>query len=126
MKKVIFAIIVFLVLIGLGVFEQVYLRRVFDNISNSALEIRSLVADKNFDLAHEKAVELKEYWEKQKHITEALISHNETKEITMRLAEIEGYISAHDDKSAIATTAITAEVCDNLKHILGFCWDTVM
>lgn len=126
MKKVIFAIIVFLVLIGLGVFEQVYLRRVFDNISHSALEIRSLVEDKSFDIAHEKAVELEEYWEKQKHITEALISHNETKEITMRLAEIEGYISAHDDKSAIATTAITAEVCDNLKHILGFCWDTVM
>lgn len=126
MKKVIFAIIVFLILIGLGVFEQVYLRNVFDNISTAAEEIRSLVEDKDFDNAHEKALEIQEYWEKQKHITEAIISHNETKEITMRLAEIEGYISAHDDKSSIATTAITIEVCDNLKHILGFCWDTVL
>lgn len=126
MKKVIFAVIVFLVLIGLGVFEQVYLRRVFDNIASTSQEIRTLVEKGQFDEAHEKAVELKEYWERQKHITEAIISHNETKEITMRLAEIEGYVSAHDDKSAIATTAITIEVCENLKHILGFCWDTVL
>ncbi len=126
MKKVIFAIIVFLILIGLGVFEQVYLRNVFDSISTAASEIRTLVEEKNFDEAHEKAVDIQEYWDKQKHVTEAIISHNETKEITMRLAEIEGYVSAHDDKSAIATTAITIEVCENLEHILGFCWDTVL
>lgn len=126
MKKIIIAISVLVIFITAGILEQIFIKKLFVKFGEEAEEIRALVENKNFALAHDKTLELQKSWEEKKHIVEAIISHNETKEITLRLAELEGYISAEDEKSAIATAAIAKDYCDNLIHILGFCWDTVL
>ena len=126
MKKIIIAIIIFVVFITAGVLEQVFLHKYFYSLRDKTTEVRVLVESKDFETAHEKTVEMQKSWSSKKHFIEAIISHNETKEITMRLAELEGYISASDDKSAIATASIMADYCENLTHILGFCWDTIL
>ena len=126
MKKTIFAIIVLLLFIGAGIGEQVYLNKVFDKIYDISEKTRDLVEQGEMEKALETAKEAREYWNDQKHFAEAIISHNETREISMRLSELEGYISAEDDKSAIATAAILADACKNLEHILGFKLDTIL
>ena len=125
MKKTIFAIIVLLLFIGLGIGEQFFVRATFDRIYEGVLEIRTLIEEDKLEEAHEKAMALQQSWSEKKHFAEAIISHNETKEITSRLSELEGYLAAKDDKSAIATAAITADLCKNLEHILAFTADTV-
>ena len=126
MKRVVIAIVILVLIVTAGVLEQVFLRKYFFSLKDKTNEVRALVEEKDFEKAHEKTVEMQESWSDKKHFVEAVISHNETKEITMRLAELEGYIQASDDKSAIATASIMADYCENLTHILGFCWDTVL
>ena len=126
MKKTIFAIAVLLLFIGLGIGEQIYLNKLLTTIFNDVVEIRELVENKDLDEALEKSKDVRAYWEDKQRLTEAIISHNETKELSSRLSELEGYLAAKDDKSAIATAAITVDLCNNLKHILGFKWDTVL
>ena len=126
MKKVIIAIVIIVIFITAGILEQVLLNKYFSKLEDMAEFVRSLVEQKDFEAAHEKTLEMQKSWSKMKHIVEAVISHNETKEVTMRSAELEGYIAANDDKSAIATASIMADYCANLKHILGFSWDTIL
>lgn len=126
MKRIIIAIIILVTFITAGVLEQVFLHNYFTELEGIADDIRALVEEKRFDEAHDKTLELQNSWSEKKHIIEAVISHNETKEVTSRIAELEGYISAKDDKSAIATAAIMGDYCNNLIHILGFSWDTIL
>lgn len=126
MKKVIVALVIIVFFITIGVLEQVFLNKLFNDLQEYTEEIRVLCEEKNFELAHQKTIEMKERWHKRKHFIETIISHNETKEITMRIAELEGYISASDDKSAIATSAILSDYCHNLLEILAFSYSTIL
>lgn len=126
MKKTIFAIVVLLLFIGLGIGEQIYINKLFDHIYDKANETYESLQEKNLDAALDTCREAQETWEKHKHYLEAIISHNETREVSVRLSELEGYILAKDDKSAIATARLTAEICKNLEHVLAFKWDTIL
>ena len=125
MKKGIFAIVVILIIIGLGVGEQIYLRHLFDDLYEKTLAISQSLEEKDMQAASEQTLELKDWWNARKHLLESIVSHNETKEVTLRIAELEGYIEADDDKSAYATARIIVEMSTNLPHLLGFSWDTV-
>lgn len=125
MKRVVIAIVIMVVFIAAGIGEQIYIKKLFKGFEDKAEEIRVLIEEENFELAHQKTVEMQEKWHDQKYICEAIISHNETKEITMRIAELEGYIAASDDKSAIATASIMSDYCHNLREILAFSLSTV-
>ena len=84
MKRTIFALIVLAVIIGLGVGEQVYLHHLFEDLNEKTRAIARLVDEDDMGEAHDKTVELQEWWNKNKHFLEAVVSHNETKEVTLR------------------------------------------
>lgn len=126
MKKVIIAVAIIVFFITIGVLEQVFLKKLFNEVQEYTEEVRVLCEEKNFEFAHQKTIDMKEKWHKKKHFIETIISHNETKEITLRIAELEGYISASDDKSAIATAAILSDYCHNLLEILAFSYSTIL
>ena len=71
-------------------------------------------------------VSAKEWWNEKKALLETLVSHNETKEMTLRLSELEGYVAIDDQKSAVATVAIIIELCENTVNTLYLDWDTIM
>ncbi len=125
MKRTIFALIVIACIITIGILEQLYLNKTFDEIKGQALEIQQLI-NSDPEEAHEKALLLKDDWNRRKHLTEAIVSHNETREMTLRVAELEGYTKALDNKSSEATVNMLIEMCDNYMHILGFSWDTIL
>ncbi len=125
MKKLIFAIAVLLIIIGVGVAEQLYLRDLFGDLKDKAESVRTMVETKDAE-CYDKTVEMQEWWDNKKHVLEAVVSHNETKEITIRLAELEGYVAIDDQKSSEATIAIIIELCENSVHILGIDWDTIL
>ena len=125
MKKTIFALAIILVIIGAGVGEQVYLHHLFDDLHQKSLSIAERVEVEDMVGAHEETVQLQEWWNKRKHLLESIVSHNETKEVTLRIAELEGYIAIDDQKSSYATAQIMVELSTNLPHLLGFSWDTI-
>ena len=119
MKRLILAISVMLFIIAIGVFEQIYITRLYDATQARAERVMEKI-EEEVTSALPDAVALKEYWLKKRSFLEAITPHNESKEMVLRMAELIGYIQAEDDKSATATVAIILEMCENTPHILGF------
>ena len=125
MKRTIFAIVILLLIVALGIGEQVALHKLFGALDEQSHEILEQIGTQDLAEAMRKTQEMQDWWEKRKHYLEAVVSHNETKEVTIRIAELKGYIAIGDAKSAYATAAILNETARNLPHLLGFSWDTV-
>ena len=125
MKRTVFAIVIVIVMLATGVAEQVYLHHLFDRLHDLTETILLEVAADDMAEALSRTDDLQDWWEERKHFLEAIVSHNETKEVTLRIAELKGYIAIDDRKSAYATASILLETSTNLPHLLGFSWDTV-
>ena len=119
MKRLILAIAVVVLILCFGVFEQIYIDRLYDETEALAEEVKREI-EEEVSGALPAALELKEQWLKKRSFLEAITPHNETKEMVLRIAELIGYIEAKDDKSAMATVEIILEMCDNTPHILSF------
>ena len=120
----IFAIVIVLLIVTMGVFEQIYIQDLYRDTEREAKKVKAAV-EANVQSALPAAEELKGSWLKKRSFLEAVTPHNETKEMVLRIAELIGYIEAEDDKSALATTEIILEMCDNTPHILGFHWEHI-
>ena len=124
MRRLIFAIVIVLLIIGLGVFEQVYISRLYEDTEAQAEQVKAAVQE-DVESALPVAEKLKENWLEKRSFLEAVTPHNETKEMVLRIAELIGYVEAKDDKSALATAEIILEMCQNTPHILGFHWEHI-
>ena len=124
MRRLILAASVLLLILGFGIFEQIYIVHLYKDIKTSAEEIMSEI-ETDVTSALPSAQALKEEWLRKRSFLEAITPHNESKEMILRIAELIGYIQAKDDKSATATVAIIIEMCDNTPHILSFHWEHI-
>ena len=124
MRRMIFAIVIVLLIVTMGVFEQIYIQDLYRDTEREAKKVKAAV-EANVQSALPAAEELKGSWLKKRSFLEAVTPHNETKEMVLRIAELIGYIEAEDEKSALATTEIILEMCDNTPHILGFHWEHI-
>ncbi len=120
----IFAVSVVLLILGVGIFEQFYIQRLYRETKAEAENVKTLV-EEDVAAALPAATRLKENWLKKRSFLEGVTPHNETKEMVLRLAELIGYIEAEDEKSALATVEIILEMCANTPHILGFHWEHI-
>jgi len=124
MRRMIFAIVIVLLIVAMGVFEQLYIQNLYHSTEEDAKRVKVAV-EADVKSALPAAEELKKSWLKKRSFLEAVTPHNETKEMVLRIAELIGYIEAEDDKSALATSEIILEMCDNTPHILGFHWEHI-
>ncbi|HAE89063.1 MAG TPA: hypothetical protein DCG79_04275 [Clostridiales bacterium] len=124
MQRMIFAVVIVLLIVGLGVFEQVYISRLYEDTEAQAEQVKAAVQE-DVESALPVAEKLKENWLEKRSFLEAVTPHNETKEMVLRIAELIGYVEAKDDKSALATAEIILEMCQNTPHILGFHWEHI-
>ena len=125
MKKGIFALIILLLILGLGIGELFYLNHTYNTLKDRMSEVRNMIEREDAE-SYTAVVSAKEWWNEKKALLETLVSHNETKEMTLRLSELEGYVAIDDQKSAVATVAIIIELCENTVNTLYLDWDTIM
>lgn len=125
MKKGIFALIILLLILGLGIGELFYLNHTYNTMKDRMSEVRNMLEREDAE-SYTAVVSAKEWWNEKKALLETLVSHNETKEMTLRLSELEGYVAIDDQKSAVATVAIIIELCENTVNTLYLDWDTIM
>lgn len=125
MKKGIFALIILLLILGLGIGELFYLNHTYNTMKDRMTEVRNMIEREDAE-SYTAVVSAKEWWNEKKALLETLVSHNETKEMTLRLSELEGYVAIDDQKSAVATVAIIIELCENTVNTLYLDWDTIM
>ena len=124
MRRMIFAIAILLMIVAVGVLEQIYIQNLYRNTKAQAEKAKAVV-ETDVESALPAVEELKKTWLEKRSFLEAVTPHNETKEMVLRIAELIGYVEAKDDKSALATAEIILEMCNNTPHILGFHWEHI-
>ena len=124
MKRLLLAVVIVLLIVAMGVLEQIYISRLYTATEVQARKVRETI-EEDVTLALPDAEALKKTWLEKRSFLEAVTPHNETKEMVLRIAELIGYIEAKDEKSATATVEIILEMCQNTPHILGFHWEHI-
>ena len=89
MKRLLLAIAVVLLIVTIGVFEQLYIVRLYTATESKAEKVKEEI-EKEVTGALPAALELKAYWLKKRSFLEAVTPHNETKEMVLRIAELVG------------------------------------
>ncbi len=97
--KFILAVAILLAILGLGIAEQIYVRKTFDDFS-SRLESFIVEEDEEYDLEAIKRTQ--DWWMKKHGYLELFLPHVQLIEITITYGELVGAVGAEDYDSAQA------------------------
>lgn len=98
-KRLIIALVVLVVIISLGIFEQILIKETFSEFS-ARLERFIIEEDEEYD--YEAIVETQKWWEKKAKSLELFLPHTQIIEITITYGELVGAVGAEDHDSAQA------------------------
>ena len=117
-KSIISAILGLLILIGASIVENKVVENSFNNFGNRLqilkTKIESETAVKN------DAIEVQNYWIKEKQILHVLIPHNEIKEIDLWLAESVSLIETKTYDDALAKIEVAIELVEQIPKTFAF------
>ncbi len=97
--KLIVVLVMLLFIIGLGICEQIFIHRTFDEFT-TRLEGFIVEEDETYD--YDAIVETQTWWEKRVHYLELFLPHVQMNEITITYGELVGAVGAEDHDSAQA------------------------
>ncbi len=98
-KRLIIALVVLVVIISLGIFEQILIKETFSEFS-ARLERFIIEEDEEYD--YDAIVETQKWWEKKAKSLELFLPHAQIIEITITYGELVGAVGAEDHDSAQA------------------------
>ena len=125
MKKTIFVIICILVIIGIGVGEQIYVDKTLSELTNKVETISSILIDKNYSLAKDEIEELMQWWYKQRDFLEFICPNNDLKDIAKEIGELYGSTLIESDDDPFIRCQVIIELTKNSKDLLDFKWKNI-
>lgn len=114
------AIILLIVIIGFGIFEQIYIDSIVDDLTDKINDIIDNIKTDNMSQALEQTNDTKEWWNKKLMILEIMLPHDILTDISVQIADIEGQLQGDDASQAIGACYVLLGICDNAPHLLGF------
>lgn len=118
MKKTIIAVIILMLIIAAGILEQHYVRTVTSGLI-AELDDLIFTIDNGGD-AVAKSEELCVFWQTKCDLMEVLVSHNEIREIMVKIGEIQGFVACGDLDNARAVSVTLKEISEYTQHLLQF------
>ncbi len=97
--KLIIVITLLVLILGLGIFEQIFIKKTFEEFS-ARLESFILEEDETYD--YNAIVETKKWWDSRVKYLELFLPHVQLNEITITCGELVGAVGAEDHDSAQA------------------------
>lgn len=118
MKRLILALIILVVMVGFGIWEQVFLDKVFDELDAKITDIQTILDNGND--SKQNIDELVDWWNDKSKVLDALVVHNEIKEVTLLIYELDGYSQADMDEDRYAAVVRVKEVAESTRKLLGY------
>ncbi len=115
--RLITAIVILLLIIGLGIGEQVYTKKIFEEFT-SRLESFIVEQDEVYD--YESIVETGKWWDKKVKYLELFLPHVQMNEITITYGELVGAVGAEDHDSAQALLNRLQQTSIAFEEMYGF------
>ncbi|MDE6211181.1 MAG: DUF4363 family protein [Clostridia bacterium] len=120
MGKIIFTIVLVTIILALGIGEQVFMQKAFDDLVERCEEIQQLLIDKDYSAARKAVLQTKEWWAGKRNILEFTCPNNDIKDIYKEIGELEGtlYSEMYDD--SITRTNVIKSMAENSKNLLAY------
>ncbi len=120
MGKIIFTIVLVAVILALGIGEQVFMQRAFDDLAEKCEEIQDLLIDKDYAAARKAVQQTKEWWAGKRNILEFTCPNNDIKDIYKEIGELEGTLQSEMYDDSITRTNVIKSMAENSKNLLAY------
>ena len=118
--RTIVALILLVIIVSLGIFEQIYIGNVFEELKTRTEELMELIENEEHDAAINKLKDTKEWWNKKSKIMDTIVPHLTLKDIGVQLSFVEGYMESNDSDQSMASCYVILGLCESTPHMLGF------
>jgi hypothetical protein len=123
MIRGIIALLLFAAIIGLGISEQIYVNRSFNELSQQILQVSE---QENTISATTQMDEILEKWQKKSQTLTIFAPHVDVKDIVVLLAEYRGLLDRDLIDEADVKAQVIQEFLKDRQNILSFKWQNVL
>ena len=115
-NKLTVAIVVLVLIIGLGVFEQIFIHQTFKEFSE---RLETFIVDEDEEYDYDAIVETQKWWERKVKYLELFLPHVQLIEITITYGELVGAVGAEDYDSAQALLNRIQRTSESFENMYG-------
>lgn len=123
MKRFIGVIAIILILAGLCIGEEIFVRKTINRLHHTSYHIEELVKENkdniDCDRIHEEFDYIDSYWDKAEQVLCYIVNFEKIKPINETLSKLNGAISENDYSLAIENIKTLQNYSENLKYIMG-------
>ncbi|MDE6275562.1 MAG: DUF4363 family protein [Clostridia bacterium] len=120
MGKIILTIVLVVVILALGIGEQVFMQKAFDDLVVRCEDIQQLLIDKDYSGARKAVLQTKEWWAGKRNILEFTCPNNDIKDIYKEIGELEGTLQSEMYDDSITRTNVIKSMAENSKNLLAY------
>ncbi|MBR2350002.1 MAG: DUF4363 family protein [Clostridia bacterium] len=115
-NKLTVAIVVLVLIIGLGVFEQIFIHCTFKEFSE---RLETFIVEEDEEYDYDAIVETQKWWERKVKYLELFLPHVQLIEITITYGELVGAVGAEDYDSAQALLNRIQRTSESFENMYG-------
>ena len=120
MGKIILTVVLFAIILALGITEQIFMQRSFDDLAEKCAEVQDMLIKKDYAEARKAVEQMKEWWAKKRDILEFTCPNNDVKDIYKEIGELQGTIYAEMYDDSITRTNVIKSMAENSKNLLAY------
>lgn len=114
--KLTLALVVLVVILGLGIFEQVFIHKTFEEFSD---RLNGFIVEEDETYDYDAIVETQKWWEKKVKYLELFLPHVQLIDITITYGELVGAVGAEDFDSAQALLNRIQRTAESFENMYG-------
>ena len=119
MGKIILTVVLVAIILALGITEQIFMQRSFDDLAEKCVEVQDMLIKKDYAEARKAVEQMKEWWAKKRDILE-FTCPNDVKDIYKEIGELQGTIYAEMYDDSITRTNVIKSMAENSKNLLAY------
>ncbi len=120
MKRDMIAIILLALILGVGIYEDIYFNKIINELDNNLIVIEQQIFDNKKEESIEACSNLSKYWDEKNLFLEIVFYNPNIKNVSLDLHEILGALVIDDLKSAQARVYVLRKRLEALKETMSF------
>ncbi len=120
MGKIILTVVLVAIILALGITEQIFMQRSFDDLAEKCAEVQDMLIKKDYAEARKAVEQMKEWWAKKRDILEFTCPNNDVKDIYKEIGELQGTIYSEMYDDSITRTNVIKSMAENSKNLLAY------
>lgn len=126
MYKIILAAVLLVVILALGICEQVFINNSFKDLSHDCEKIQKLLLSGDYEAAYSMTEHVERDWRRERDLLEFACPNTDIKDIAREIGELKGSQIAEMYDDSITRCEVLIAMADNSRNLLAYKWKNVL